>query len=736
MFKKVLLSFLLLLLLCTSALAQAEPAQDITADCKVTVVGGYDPKNLFDRQYTSFWRGREMKNSYVQFTTPEGVEAEYLYICFGEMPGSWAIEEEIDGEWKTLIEGTYDYYHVLLELGGKTNFRLIDTTNKTTQFKINEMFVFSAGELPDWVQRWEPTVEKADLLVLATHPDDELIFFGGTIPTYDTERGLQVVVAYMSYSNTTRRSELLNGLWHMGVRHYPVIGEFHDSYSGKLEDAYKRWKKNDARAYVTELIRKYKPEVMLTHDVNGEYGHGAHKLTADVAQYCVAHANDETFLPDLAAEYGTWEVKKLYLHLSKENSIIMDWRQPLASLNGKTGLEIAQEAYELHVTQATTKFVVTDEGETSCAEFGLVHTTVGEDVIGGDLMENIRTAPTPRPDGTTSEPTASPTPMPEPTATPIPTPTPESDKPYADVDWPAEAAGQRKDESGYLLEGEYVYQNEDEGLWFYASPTLVVRIDRLFDAEKVVTWYEADIFCDLNTESFGSILYDPEHPQKKHVQAAVIARENQVVFGMNTDYYTYRLGRNTITGMVIRDGEVFFKRVPEADRGQFPNLDTLAMFEDGSWGVYKSDELTSEEYLAMGAVDVYSFGPYLVRDGEINPFVIKMKNGKTDQPRCAVGMVEPGHYYALLAEGRIRNVSVGVNIEFLANNMLEAGCKVAFNLDGGQTAVMTFMGDQVSRIGKYSGGRTSARATTEIMGIGHSDLIDPEQKPYYPNAYQ
>ncbi len=30
----------------------------------------------------------------------------------------------------------------------------------------------------------------------------------------------------MSYSNTTRRSELLNGLWHMGLRQYPVIGEF------------------------------------------------------------------------------------------------------------------------------------------------------------------------------------------------------------------------------------------------------------------------------------------------------------------------------------------------------------------------------------------------------------------------------------------------------------------------------------------------------------------------------
>ena len=64
--------------------------------------------------------------------------------------------------------------------------------------------------------------------------------------------------------------------------------------------------------------------------------------------------------------------------------------------------------------------------------------------------------------------------------------------------------------------------------------------------------------------------------------------------------------------------------------------------------------------------------------------------------------------------------------------MLEAGCTQALNLDGGQTAVMTFMGNQITRIGKYSGGRTSARTTTEIIGVGHSDLIDPTLKPNYP----
>lgn len=303
---------------------------------------------------------------------------------------------------------------------------------------------------------------------------------------------------------------------------------------------------------------------------------------------------------------------------------------------------------------------------------------------------------------------------------------PVFEKVEAVVEWPCEKP--ELDEKGYPLAGEHVFADEEQGVWFYASPTLVVRVDRIFDEEAVVTRYEAHIFCDPQKEHFASVLYNPDDPQKDHVQAEVIARENQVVFGMNTDYYTYRLGRKTITGMVIRGGEVFFDRVPEANRSQFPNLDTLAMLKNGDWAVFHSDELTAEEYIAMGAVDVFSFGPYLVRDGEINPFIEESRNGKTEQPRCGLGMIEPGHYYALLVEGRIRNVSVGCDIAFLAENMKAAGCTQALNLDGGQTAVMTFMGDQITRIGKYNGGNTNPRTTTEIVGIGRSRLIEPEEE--------
>lgn len=694
----------------------AETAQDITLSIGISSENR-EMDALYDRLYTDFWRTKERKNPYIDFSVPEGMTAQYLYVCFGDMPESWAIQEEINGEWVDVIEGPKDYHHVVIDLGGRNRFRMTETSGEVCRMKINDLFVFSEGDLPEWVQQWEPTPDKADLLVVTAHTGDEVTAFGGALPTYAGENKMNVIVACMTYSNTTRRSELLNSLWALGVRTYPVIGEYYDAYTNSLEKAYSKWRKQDVRDEMTELIRRYQPDVILTHAVNGEKGHGAHRLCADVLQYVVPRVSQKTFHPESVEKYGTWEVKKLYLHLYEENQIQLNWDAPLAAFGGKTGLEVAKEAVKLHVTQENDNLEVSTEGRTDCTRFGLAYTTVGQDIAGDSFFENVRDASGARI-----------TPVP----TPVPTPTPQPIKVPCDVEWPEQVPSTELDAKGYPVSGEHVYADYDLGLWFYASPTLVVRIDRIFDPEAVLTWYEAHIYCDLAQEQVGSILYDPEHPQKTHVQTALIARQNQVVFGMNTDYYTYRIGRKTITGMVIRDRNVFFDRVPEANRSQFPNLDTLAMYENGSWQVYHSDELTADEYLAKGAVDVYSFGPYLVRDGEINPFIAKMTNGKTPQPRVAIGMIEPGHYYAMLAEGRIKNKSVGVSIEHMANHMLDAGCVQALNLDGGQTAVMSFMGDQVTRIGKYSGGRTNPRATTEIIGVGHSDLIDPNAKPFYP----
>ena len=47
---------------------------------------------------------------------------------------------------------------------------------------------------------------------------------------------------------------------------------------------------------------------------------------------------------------------------------------------------------------------------------------------------------------------------------------------------------------------------------------------------------------------------------------------------------------------------------------------------------------------------------------------------------------------------------------------------MAYNLDGGQTAVFEFMGKQLNRIGVYDG-KTNARKTCEILGISASEQV-------------
>ena len=300
-----------------------------------------------------------------------------------------------------LMPGDTRFQHTFYALDGVTGVRIYSTQEKAQKMGFNEIFVFGEGEIPDWVQRWEETEGKADILFFSAHPDDELIFLGGAIPTYAVEKQKRVVVAYLSWCNTTRRSEALNGLWSMGVRHYPEFGGFTDSYSKNAKEAYKKLGKDKVLSWVTEMYRKHQPEVVVTHDLNGEYGHGQHKMMADAAvQGYELAANPEKY-PDQVAQYGTWQVKKLYVHLygDESNQTQFDWTVPLESMGGKTGLELATEAYALHKTQEGAEVKINKKWRKLSVEetgsywsnttFGLYASQVGPDETHTDFLEHV-----------------------------------------------------------------------------------------------------------------------------------------------------------------------------------------------------------------------------------------------------------------------------------------------------------------------------------------------------------
>ena len=706
--KKWLIALLTLLALSLSVAFAAE-ANDITEDCKFKVCSSGRKYTLMtDKKYTSYWESNKIKTPWIAITAPEGKPIAGLYVCFGNMPESWEIQTSDDGkDWFTAVPGDTRFLHAYVALPQPAqHVRLVVTSEKKTALRINDLFVLSEGDLPDWVQVWQPTEEKADILFLSTHPDDELIFFGGAIPTYAVEQQRKVVVAYFTRSNTTRSSELLNGLWHMGVRTYPVIGNFKDSYAKNLKAAYKTaGGKGKVNEWIVGLYRQYKPEVVVTQDTNGEYGHKQHMMIADAAQNCIALAANEDEFTASTIAYGTWQVKKLYLHLYPENQITFDWTVPLKSMNGATGIELAEEAYTLHKTQASSGMSVTETGtKYDNRVFGLAFTTVGEDVRKDDFLENIYDAPGSYDAAANNV-----------EATPAPT-----EVPAYTAHMPALNA------KGFLDEGEYIYSSEDEGLWIYVSQTSKVIIQRKYDATQPLTWFEADLYGDLDAgEMLRTVQNDPEKMGKVRVDATETAKKHNVVFAMNTDYYTYRVAvnNNRHTGIVIRDGRILYDdpyTEKQVTNSMFPNLDMLAFMPDGSLKVYHSWEKTAQEFIDEGVQTVYSFGPYLLLDGKVSERAYA--NNENKNPRCAIGMVEPGHYVAIMCEGRLKR-SAGVTISYLAKMMRAKGCQVAFNMDGGQTAVMVFMGKQLNQIGAYDGGKTNSRPTSEVLGFGTSEQV-------------
>lgn len=706
--KKWLIALLTLLALSLSVAFAAE-ANDITEDCKFKVCSSGRKYTLMtDKKYTSYWESNKIKTPWIAITAPEGKPIAGLYVCFGNMPESWEIQTSDDGkDWFTAVPGDTRFLHAYVALPQPAqHVRLAVTSEKKTALRINDLFVLSEGDLPDWVQVWQPTEEKADILFLSTHPDDELIFFGGAIPTYAVEQQRKVVVAYFSRSNTTRSSELLNGLWHMGVRTYPVIGTFKDSYAKNLKAAYKSaGGKGKVNEWIVGLYRQYKPEVVVTQDTNGEYGHKQHMMIADAAQNCIALAANEDEFTASTIAYGTWQVKKLYLHLYPENQITFDWTVPLKSMNGATGIELAEEAYTLHKTQASSGMSVTETGtKYDNRIFGLAFTTVGEDVRKDDFLENIYDAPGSYDAAANNV-----------EATPAPT-----EVPAYMAHMPALNA------KGFLDEGEYLYSSEDEGLWIYVSQTSKIIIQRKYDATQPLTWFEADLYGDLDAgEMLRTVQNDPEKMGKVRVDATETAKKHNVVFAMNTDYYTYRVAvnNNRHTGIVIRDGRILYDdpyTEKQVTNSMFPNLDMLAFMPDGSLKVYHSWEKTAQEFIDEGVQTVYSFGPYLLLDGKVSERAYA--NNENKNPRCAIGMVEPGHYVAIMCEGRLKR-SAGVTISYLAKMMRAKGCQVAFNMDGGQTAVMVFMGKQLNQIGAYDGGKTNSRPTSEVLGFGTSEQV-------------
>lgn len=391
--KKWISFVLLLCLLVTTAFC--EQAQNIAGQVKYSSFGGKTYARLSDGKYRLVFETKADKAPYLEIQSEQEIAA--VQVKWETLPGKWHLQVMQDGAWQNVqTQGEEGHAVEFIAVPNAKKLRITGQFEKNQKLKIFELELYTAGELPKHVQQWQSRDSKADMLLLVAHPDDELIFMGGLIPSFAEHSGKQLQVAYITCSDNMRRYELLHALWHCGLMRYPEIGPFYDRYSKTVKQAYAMWKKDKVLQYTVDLIRKHKPEVVVTHDVFGEYGHGAHRAAADLCLQAFDLAADESYKTDFAP----WQAKKLYVHLGNDESktIHMDWKQPLNAFGGKTSLQVADEAWVFHKSQhggradfqgRTFFFQIADGGVFDNAKFSLLKTTVGEDVAKNDFFENI-----------------------------------------------------------------------------------------------------------------------------------------------------------------------------------------------------------------------------------------------------------------------------------------------------------------------------------------------------------
>lgn len=244
-------------------------------------------------------------------------------------------------------------------------------------------------------------------------------------------------------------------------------------------------------------------------------------------------------------------------------------------------------------------------------------------------------------------------------------------------------------------------EDPENGRWEYRSENLTITITRYSEQVKTGKKKKTREYCvaDIQASPEAPLYPVMTDPKKKRpagynlVSPEILVNKYHPLFAMSDDLYGIRLQRYKYQGIVIRDGEILAEKTRSSAKSRpWPNLDTMAVFADGSMKTYVCDAYTAQEYLEMGARQVFSFGPVLISGGEINPQVLNPKYYPYNEPRVAIGMVEPWHYVAIVVRGRPKSAYAGVHLDWLAQQLLDRGCVEALNLDGGQTATMMFNG--------------------------------------------
>ena len=223
--------------------------------------------------------------------------------------------------------------------------------------------------------------------------------------------------------------------------------------------------------------------------------------------------------------------------------------------------------------------------------------------------------------------------------------------------------------------------------------------------------YDTDIYVADITLSSADYLKTAfaNNTYGKNVVATTssIASENNSILAINGDYYGVQE-----SGYVLRNGTIYRSELDETSK------EDLVINSDGSFSIVTEGETTLTDLKNSGALQVLSFGPALMEDGQISVSETEeVGKAMKSNPRTAIGIIDDLHYVMVVSDGRT-NESTGLSLYQFASFMETLGVKTAYNLDGGGSSTMVFNG-QVINNPTSSGKRISERKVSDIVYIGY-----------------
>lgn len=219
--------------------------------------------------------------------------------------------------------------------------------------------------------------------------------------------------------------------------------------------------------------------------------------------------------------------------------------------------------------------------------------------------------------------------------------------------------------------------------------------------------YVADITLS-SSDYLKTALAQNSYGTNVTAKTSVTAAENNAILAVNGDYY----GANS-SGYVIRNEVVYRDSVHEdASNGD------LAIYKDGSFKIIYEDQVSADQLVQDGVVNLLAFGPSLVENGEISVDTnTEVGQAMSSNPRTAIGIIDENHYIIIVSDGRTSE-SKGLSLYQMAEVMKSYGVKTAYNLDGGGSSTLYFNGQVINKP-TTGGSKISERAVSDIVYIGY-----------------